>query len=81
MLFTNRVFFTQAEKRRVEKEQKPRWFQQRSPLWWVRNSTATLYCYPRSPIPAMTRKVLCKAGTFITFFIQPFSQSFSGLRY
>ena len=29
----------------------------------------------------MTRKVLCKAGTFMTFFIQPFSQSFSGLGY
>ena len=34
MLFTNRVFFTQAEQRCVEKEQKRRWFQQRSPLWF-----------------------------------------------
>ena len=33
-VFTNRVFFTQAEKRCVEKEQKPRWFQQGSPLWF-----------------------------------------------
>ena len=57
MLFTNRVFFTQAELRCVEKEQKPRWFQQRSPLWCVRNRTATLYCYPGPRIPAMTRKV------------------------